>query len=320
MSQGATATATDVIGPLRLDGRNAVVTGASGGIGLETARVLAAAGANVTIAVRDPAKGAAAVAAILSELPDAQVDQEALDLASLQNIREFCERLRRRDVPLDLLVNNAGVMFPPLTRTDDGFELQFGTNHLGHFVTTAGLLPLLLGAREPRVVNVSSAGHAMSGVDFDDPNFDRREYDKFVGYGQSKTANVLFATELDRRYQDRGLHSFSLHPGMIATDLARHMDTEDFNRLIERAQSRATHDGVDDDSDRPATGMPSFKSIPQGAATTIWACIAPELDTHGGAYCSDCAIATAEPWARDASYAQRLWEVSEHLTATRFVS
>ena len=320
MSVGATTTAAEVMGGARLDGCTAVVTGASGGIGLETARVLASAGAAVTLAIRDHAKGSAALAAIQSELPQASVTTAALDLASLQSTHDFCRAFSTEHERLDLLVNNAGVMFPPLTRTADGFELQFGTNHLGHFALTAGLLPKLIASNKARVVNVSSAGHRFSGIDFDDPNFEIRDYDKFIGYGQSKTANVLFGAELDRRYGERGVHSFSLHPGMIATDLARHMDTDDFNVLIERAKARAGGDDASSDGGETSAAMPSFKTIPQGAATSIWACIAPELDASGGAYCSDCAIATPELWASDVDHAQRLWDLSQQLTDTTFAN
>ena len=242
----------------------------------------------------------------------------SLDLASLQSARDFGETFAAQHQRLDLLVNNAGVMFPPLTRTADGFELQFGTNHLGHFALTAGLLPLLIASKKARVVNVSSAGHRFSGIDFEDPNFERREYDKFIGYGQSKTANVLFAGELDRRFNGHGVNSFSLHPGMIATDLARHMTGDDFNVLIERAKARAAEDEETVGEGDSNSGMPSFKTIPQGAATSIWACVSPQLDADGGAYCSDCTIAAPEPWACDPEAARQLWELSEQLTSTKF--
>ncbi len=297
----------------RLDGMTAIVTGASGGIGRETARVLSASGANVTLAVRDQIKGDEAAQWIRDSHPDVELEIGSLDLTSLASVRKFAIGFTATHKRLDLLVNNAGVMFPPLTRTQEGFELQFGTNHLGHFALTSGLLPLLRASGRARVVNVSSAGHSMGRIDFDDPNFTLREYDKLVGYGQSKTANILFAQELDRRFSNEGIHGYSLHPGMIATDLARHMDSDDFTRLMERAKARAAAASEDGE------GMPSFKTVEQGAATSVWAAITSDDVLAGGSYCSDCAIATPENWATDPEIATHLWSLSEDLVAHPFV-
>ncbi|HEY1737711.1 MAG TPA: SDR family NAD(P)-dependent oxidoreductase, partial [Acidimicrobiia bacterium] len=296
-----------------LAGAEFLVTGGSGGIGFETARALAAHGARVTLAARDRTKLESARARLLAEVPDARVDEAIVDLADLASVRTFAaDFLAERD-HLDVLVNNAGVMFPPLTRTADGFELQFGTNHLAHFLLTALLFPLLRasaadvgGAGRVRVVNVSSEGHRRGGVDLGDPNFIARDYDKFVGYGQSKTANILFSRELDRRAESVGVHAFSLHPGRIATDLGRHMTHDDMVALMERAKAASS------------TGMPDFKSIPQGAATTVYAAVTEELDQHGGAYLSDCALAEPADWARDDATAKGLWDLSESLVSEQW--
>lgn len=317
MAFNSESTAADVIAGHDLSGQRAVVTGGSGGIGLETAATLAGAGADVVIAARDISKATAAKVAILERFPNANVSIAELDLTDLAKVRACAAALLDGGAPINLLVNNAGVMFPPLLRTNDGFELQFGTNHLGHFAFTAGVLPLLLSAGAARVVNVSSAGHGMGGIDFDDPNFEHRPYDKFLGYGQSKSANILFAREFDRRYASAGLHAFSLHPGMIMTDLARHMTTDDFEALMARARTNAASDLSDESA---AQGMPSFKTIPQGAATTVYACVTKELDDDGGAYLSDCAIVEPLECANRSEDAQRLWTLSEELTQVVFDS
>jgi NAD(P)-dependent dehydrogenase (short-subunit alcohol dehydrogenase family) len=308
MVLGATTTADEVLAGRDLTGREFLVTGASGGIGLETARALAARGARVTLAARDQHKLDAALAQVREEQPDARVDVGHVDLADLASVRTFAADFLAENKRLDVLINNAGVMFPPLTRTVDGFELQFGTNHLAHFLLTALLFPLLRASAPARVVNVSSEGHRRGGVDLDDANFIAREYDKFVGYGQSKTANILFSRELDRRAADAGVgvHAFSLHPGRIGTDLGRHMTHDDMVALLERAKASATG------------GMPEFKTIPQGAATTVYAAVTEELDGHGGAYLSDCALAEPAPWATDDEIARGLWDLSESLVSEQW--
>lgn len=318
MAFTADSTAAEVIAGHDLSGKRAVVTGGSGGIGLETAATLAGAGADVVLAVRDTAKATVARQTIIDRFPAAVVSMIELDLTDLANVNRAAAALVDEGTPIDLLVNNAGVMFPPLLRTADGFELQFGTNHLGHFAFTAGVLPLLRAAGKQdgaRVVNVSSAGHRMGGIDFDDPNFERRAYDKFAGYGQSKTANILFARELDRRYANVGVHAFSLHPGMIMTDLARHMGADDFEELAARARANAESESSGGFSGQ---GMPSFKTIPQGAATSVYACVTKDLTEHGGAYLSDCALMEPCECAASGEDAQRLWGLSETLTRAVF--
>jgi NAD(P)-dependent dehydrogenase (short-subunit alcohol dehydrogenase family) len=286
-------TTDDVLRGVDLTGRTAVVTGASAGLGLETARALASAGAHVVLAVRDRARGAAAAVRI-----GGATEVATVDLASLASVRAFADWFGTGHDSLELLVNNAGVMATPLLRTADGFELQFGTNHLGHFLLTLLLVPALRAGAPARVVTVSSAGHRASDVDFDDPNYERRPYDKWEAYGQAKTANILFAVELDRRLAPFGVRAFSLHPGMITTELGRHLSRDDYAELGRRAAGR----------------LPARKTVAQGAATTVWAATAPGLDDHGGAYLEDCAVSDAHaPWARDPVRAARLWRLSERL-------
>jgi NAD(P)-dependent dehydrogenase (short-subunit alcohol dehydrogenase family) len=276
---GADTTASEVLRDIRLDGKTVLVTGASSGIGLETARSLTAAGATV--------------------IPGVRTGEVPLDLASFDSVRRFAGDVLARHPRIDVLVNNAGVMFTPFTRTVDGHEMQFGTNHLGHFLLTTQLMPALLAAAPARVVTVSSAGHHRSDVIWDDPDFECRPYDKYAAYGQSKTANILFTRELDRRFAGRGVHAFAVHPGVIATGLVRHMD--DTERAVLR---RRLADGEG--------GPIPQKSVEAGAATSVWAAVAPELDTHGGAYLADCALSDdLAPWARDDPAAARLWAMSE---------
>lgn len=287
--------------------RVAVVTGATTGLGLETARALAEAGLHVVLTARTFEKGEAAVATVRDRVTGAAVEHMTLDLASLASVRAFADAFTARHDTLHLLVNNAGVMYTPFARTADGFELQFGTNHLGHFALTGLLMPLLLDGAPARVVNLSSAGHRSSDVLWDDPNFERHEYDKFAAYGQSKTANILFTIELERLYAARAVHAYAVHPGVVATELARYMTRDDMAELGNRARRMS------------GGGMPKPVSVEVGAATTVWAATAPELDEHGGAYLADCAISDeVMPYARDPEAARRLWEISEDLTGVTF--
>ncbi|MDI2129778.1 SDR family NAD(P)-dependent oxidoreductase [Yinghuangia seranimata] len=302
---GPDTTTDEVAAGVDLAGRTAVVTGATSGLGLETARVLALAGAHVVLTARDAAKGEAALDAV-REAAGAPVSVEAgvLDLTSLASVREFAVRLLDRRPCVDLLVNNAGVMATPFERTADGFELQFGTNHLGHFLLTNLLAPALLRGAPARVVNLSSAGHTASDIRWDDPNFEHTDYHPWLAYGQSKTANVLFTVELDRRLAGRGVRAYAVHPGMIRTNLGRHMNREAGAELQSKI-SRAN--------------MPAMKSVPAGAATQVWAATAPELAEQGGLYLEDCGISDKHaPWARDAESAARLWTLSEELVGEKF--
>jgi NAD(P)-dependent dehydrogenase (short-subunit alcohol dehydrogenase family) len=308
MSFGAESTTDDVLAGIDLAGRRVVVTGASTGLGEETTRALAAHGAAVTMAVRDLAKGAGAAARVRDAVPGAELDLRELDLASLASVRSFAAGVRADHDRIDVLVNNAGVMACPFATTADGFELQIGTNHVGHFLLTRELLELL-GAGS-RVVALSSAGHRFSDVDLDDPNFERTEYEPWIAYGRSKTANVLFAVELDRRLADRGAHAFALHPGGIMTELGRHLTEETLATLS---------------ASIPAGQSMDWKTVPQGAATTVFAATAPELAEHGGAYLEDCAIASrndvegtrggVRSYALDPERAAALWARTEEWVA-----
>ncbi len=308
VTSGAKRTTDEVLAGVDLTGRCAVVTGGSGGLGLETARALAAAGAEVVLAARDPRKTERALETIRAAVPGAQVSGAVLDLCSLVNTRAAAAGLESSYDHIDLLINNAGVMATPYGHTDDGFELQLGTNHLGHFLFTCLLAPALLAAPGARIINLSSGGHMISDVRWDDPNFERHPYDKWVAYGQSKTANVLFTVELERRLGGKGVHAYAVHPGMIVTDLGRHLTADDMAALQTMAK------------DAPGGGgLPPFKSVPEGAATTVWAATAAELASRGGTYLADCQVSTEyAPWAVDPDAARRLWSLSEDLVGERF--
>ena len=305
---GVTTTAQEVIGKRRLDGKVAIVTGGYAGIGLETTRVLAAAGATVVVPARSPDKARAAIASLAHA---DRIELAPLDLMDPASIDAFAARFVASKRPLHLLIDNAGIMAVPLSRDARGFESQLATNHLGHFQLTARLWPALRAAQGARVVVVSSRGHMRSAVDFDDPWFTRRPYDKMIAYGQSKTANVLFALGLDRRGAPHGVRAFSLHPGAILdTDLSRSMSDEEKRAIVERVRA-----------------LTQFKTIPQGAATSVW-CATNEVLVErglGGVYCEDCDVAQAvtadspsgtgvRPWAIDPELAERLWTASEGWT------
>jgi len=295
MTFGATSTTDDVMAGIDLSGKTAVVTGASAGLGVETTRALAAAGAHVVMAVRDKAKGEAAAEQVRAGTAGASVELGQLDLASLDSIRTFAAWLSERQPRIDLLINNAGVMAPPLLRTTEGFELQMGTNHLGHFLLTNVLTPAITAAAPARVINLSSRGHMRSDIRWDDPHWRTTEYDKWEGYGQSKTANILFTVELDRRLHDEGVRAFAVHPGVIMTELSRHLSRDDVGTLRSRSPG----------------GRLEFKTTEQGAATTVWGATSPDLDGNGGLYLDDCQIGEPAPYALDPDSAARLWTWSE---------
>jgi len=310
---GVDTTTDEVLEGIDLTGKLALVTGGSSGLGQETARALASKGARVVLTARDVPKGEAVAKEIRASTGNRDVEVEELELGSLASIRACGERVLARHPRLDLLINNAGVMACPLAHTADGFEMQLGTNHLGHFVMTGLLVPALRKAAPSRIVSVSSRGHHMSPVDFDDPFFERRAYHKWLSYGQSKTANVLFAVGLERRLGPQGVHANALHPGGIITELARHMVPEDFEFLRSRA---------------PAGGQFHFKTIPAGAATSVFAATAPELEGRGGLYLEDCHVAGindaenaldgVKSYALDPQNAERLWTLSERLVGQQF--
>ncbi|WP_107984360.1 SDR family NAD(P)-dependent oxidoreductase [Rhodococcus sp. OK519] len=300
---GPDSTTDDVRDGIDLTGRTALVTGVTSGLGGETARALAASGAAVILTARDGDAAAVVAAGIREVVPGAELNTLAMDLADLSSVRAAVDNLGAQ--PIDLLINNAGVMYTPFERTSDGFELQFGTNHLGHFLLTNLLLSNLRLAADrsgtaSRVVTVSSDAHRAHAVDLVDPNFQDRPYDKFVSYAQSKAANVLMTVEVQRRNADSGIHAFSVHPGVCATGLSRHMSRDDF---AEMKRMSAGKPGL----------LSNLKTIPQAAATSVWAATAPELGTDGGAYLSDCAVGRASRHAVHPDTAAALWALSDKL-------
>ncbi|WP_295214478.1 oxidoreductase [uncultured Brevundimonas sp.] len=303
----AASTVDDVMQGVDLTGRVAVVTGGYSGIGLVTAKTLAAAGARVIVPARDQERAQAALASV------AGVEVDTMDLSEPASIAAFAARMGERTSSLSTLINSAGVMASALFRDADGHEGQFATNHLGHYRLTCALWPLLK-ADGARVVSVSSRGHQIAGIDFDDIDFRRRPYDKWVAYGQSKTANALFAVALDARGAADGVRAFSVHPGQILTPLARHLSAEEVAGFdAQDAEGRPIID--------PSRGL---KTVDQGAATSLWCATSAALEGRGGVYCEDCDIApinTGEQsrkgvaaWACDPALSERLWTLSEDLT------
>jgi NAD(P)-dependent dehydrogenase (short-subunit alcohol dehydrogenase family) len=308
---GAQSTADDVLDGVDLNGRRVFITGVSAGIGAETARVLSAHGAQVIGAARDLDKAKAATAGSCSLI--------ALELGAFSSVRACASRVAGEG-PLDLIIANAGVMGPPFGRTAEGFEIQFGTNHLGHFLLVNLLAPLL--PPGGRAVMLSSSAHHIADVDLDDPNFERSEYSPYVGYGRSKTANILFAVEFDRRHRASGIRAVAVHPGGVQTELGRHMDPA--TREAQRKRLEAT----------AGAGNWSFfrKTVDQGAATTVWAGIVAPSDAVGGRYCEDCHVADVVPpgvaagpmgpgvaaYAIDAARAAALWKKSEEMVGEAF--
>jgi NAD(P)-dependent dehydrogenase (short-subunit alcohol dehydrogenase family) len=315
---GATSTTDEVLEDVSLRGKRVLVTGVSAGLGVETARAFAAHGAEVVGAARDLAKAKAASAPVRADAANGGgLELVELDLASLASARACADALIADGGRFDLVIANAGVMACPFGKTADGFETHFGTNHLGHFV----LVNRIAGLMKPgsRLVNLSSAGHRYSDVDLDDPNFGHTPYDPWIGYGRSKTANVLFAVEFDRRHKASGVAATAVHPGGIQTELSRHLTPEMTRALIERIN--AAH---------RAAGEPDFryKTIPQGAATTVWAAAVAKASDVGGRYCEDCHVAKIEPnpvkrtgvkpYALNPERAKALWAKSEEMVGERF--
>jgi NAD(P)-dependent dehydrogenase (short-subunit alcohol dehydrogenase family) len=309
---GFSSTTDDVLSGVDLTGRLAVVTGASTGLGEETTRALADHGAVVVMAVRDVDRGETAAGRVRAAVDHpVELEVRELDLASLDSVRAFAEGFLAEHDRLDLLINNAGLMACPYGTTTDGFELQFGTNHLGHFLLGTLLTPALVAGAPSRLVSLTSRGHAVSDVDLDDYGFERTPYDAWVAYGRSKTANALFAVAFDRRHADEGVRAYSVHPGGIHTELARHLTDETLGALRRRLESGGRQF--------------QWKTIPQGAATSVWAATAAELDSSGGQYLEDCGVAEitdeavletgVRAYAQDPQRAEALWELSERLVA-----
>jgi NAD(P)-dependent dehydrogenase (short-subunit alcohol dehydrogenase family) len=310
---GYQTTAAEVIAGCDLSGKTAIVTGGASGIGVETTRAFASAGAHVIVLARDLARARQNLAGIET------IELATVDLADPASIDSFAERFLASGRPLHLLVNNAGVMFTPFGHDKRGYETQFATNHLGHFQLTVRLWPALQRANGARIISVSSRGHRFSQMNFGDPHFDHRPYDKFVAYGQSKTANILFAIAADSKGRKDNIRAFALHPGRIlATNLARFMSEDEVKAVP-----------VSDSNGQPFTDPAAFvKSVEQGAATSVWCAVSPQLDGKGGVYCEDCDIAPVVPaddqglgvrfYAIDPDLANRLWTLSQHQTGVAF--
>jgi len=315
----AKSTATEVIKGIGLTGKLAIVTGGNAGIGLETTKVLAAAGATVIVPARDIEKAKKNLAGV----PNIEIF--AMDLARPETIDEFAKRFLESNRPLHLLINNAGIMWVPLQRDSRGFESQLATNYLGQYHLVARLWPALKQAGGARVVNVSSYGHQMAPFNFDDPNFEHREYQTLLAYGQSKTASNLFALELDNRAKSFNVRAYSLHPGSIAgTELARDADMELFKQM----------GFFDRNGDMKPEILAGLKTIPQGAATTVWCATSPMLDDIGGVYCEDGDIAEldlgnfgkdnglgtrgVQPYSLDETNAKNLWTLTGEMTGITF--
>jgi NAD(P)-dependent dehydrogenase (short-subunit alcohol dehydrogenase family) len=314
---GATSTTDEVLAGVNLKGRRVLVTGVSAGLGVETTRALVAHGADVVGAARDLTKAKAATAGVRAGANGGGLELVELDLASLDSVRVCANALVDAGKPFDLVIANAGVMACPDGKTVNGFETQFGANHLGHFVLVNRIASLM--KRGSRLVNLSSAGHRYSDVDLDDPNFERTPYEPWAAYGRSKTANILFAVEFDRRHKANGIRATAVHPGGIQTELSRHIGDEGIKQLIERVNAQTR-----------AAGEPDFKfkTIPQGAATSVWAGAVATADEVGGRYCEDCHVAAIEPdaakragvkpYALNPETAKKLWAKSEEMVGEHF--
>jgi NAD(P)-dependent dehydrogenase (short-subunit alcohol dehydrogenase family) len=319
-SFGSTSTTDEVLAGIDLRGKRVLVTGVSAGLGVETARTLVAHGARVVGTARDLAKAERATSAIRAQSANGDgFELVELDLASLASVRACADALVADGRPFDAMIANAGVMRTPFGHTGEGFETQFGTNHLGHFVLVNRIAAMI--APGGRLVNVASSGHRYSDVDLDDPNFERTPYDPMIAYGRSKTANILFAAEFDSRHKTRGVRATAVHPGGIRTELGRHMEPDELDRLVAQINAQLAADG-----------QPPFqwKTIPQGAATSVWAAFVAPSENVGGRYCENCRVAEiiegpvspvspgVRPYALDPQRAKALWAKSEEMVGERF--
>jgi len=320
---GATSTTDDVLSGVNLKGKRILVTGVSAGLGVETARSLAAHGAQVVGTARDLNKAKAATEQVRKDAlaNGGTFDLVELDLANLKSVRACAEGLLAKGEAFDVVIANAGVMATPFGHTADGFETQFGTNHLGHFVLVNRIAPLIRAGG--RLINLSSSGHRYSNVDLDDPNFERTPYEPFVAYGRSKTANILFAVAFDRRHRSRGIRAAAVHPGGIQTELGRYVDPSRLEKIIEQINQQLAAEGK---------APFQWKTIPQGAATSAWAGVVASADEIGGRYCESCHVGKTVPddatitaisegvrgYALDAKTAEALWKKSEELVGESF--
>jgi len=312
---GAESTADEVLEGVNLSGKRVLVTGTSAGLGVETARSLVAHGATVVGTARDLSK---AQRALKEAFPpgSAPIDLVEADLASLKSVRRAADDLLSRGQPFDAIIANAGVMACPQGKTQDGFETQFGTNHLGHFVFVNKLVPMLKSGG--RIVTLSSAGHQMSDVDIEDPNFERTPYQPFTAYGRSKTANILYAVALDSRLKGRGVRATSIHPGGIQTELGRHMTPELVEQMMARISKMESTQGR----------AFRFKTVPQGSATSVWSGFVAPADAVGAHYCEDCHVCEVNDdpnsrvgvrsYALNLAHANDLWKKSEEMVNERF--
>jgi NAD(P)-dependent dehydrogenase (short-subunit alcohol dehydrogenase family) len=322
-SFGATSTTDDVLSGVNLKGKRILVTGVSAGLGVETARSLAAHGAQVVGAARDLKKAEAATAQMRKDAAanGGSLKLVELDLANLKSVRACADRLLAKGEAFDVVIANAGVMATPFGHTADGFETQFGTNHLGHFVLVSRIASLIRDGG--RLINLSSAGHRYSNVDLDDPNFERTPYEPFIAYGRSKTANILFAVAFDKRHRDRGVRAAAVHPGGIKTELGRYVEPGRMEKVVNEINQQLAAQGK---------GPFQWKSIPQGAATSVWAAVVARPDEIGGQYCENCHVGHIVPdhvtitaisegvraYALDAKNAEALWKKSEELVGESF--
>jgi NAD(P)-dependent dehydrogenase (short-subunit alcohol dehydrogenase family) len=320
---GETSTTDEVLSGVKLKGKRVLVTGVSSGLGVETGRSLAAHGAQVVGAARDLKKADAATHEVRKDAAanGGSFEIVPLDLASLTSVRACADALLKKGDRFDVVIANAGVMATPFGHTEDGFETQFGTNHLGHLVLVNRIAPLLRSGG--RLINLASAGHRFANVDLEDPNFERTSYDPWVAYGRSKTANILFAVAFDSRHRDRGIRAAAVHPGGIQTELARHLAPAQLQAAIDRISNESAAAG----------GRPfKYKTIPQGAATSVWAGFVASADEIGGRYCENCHVAFIVPadkpmsvnsegvraYALDPKTAEALWRKSEELVGEHF--
>src|ERR1700720_3216099 len=319
---GATSTTDDVLSGRDLSRKRVLVTGVSAGLGVETARALVAHGAQVVGAARDLAKAEQATAEVRAQAAKGGgLELVELDLASLESVRACADALVADGRPFDLVVANAGVMATPFGHTADGFETQFGTNHLGHFVLVNRIASLIRDGG--RLINLSSSGHRYSNVDLEDPSFEHTPYEPFVAYGRSKTANILFAVAFDKRHRDRGVRAAAVHPGGIQTELARYLDASRMQKIVEQINQQLAAEG------KPAF---KFKTVPQGAATSVWAAVVAPADEIGSRYCENCHVGQIVPdhvtitaisegvrgYAFDAENAEALWKKSEEMVGESF--
>ncbi|MBV8114125.1 MAG: SDR family NAD(P)-dependent oxidoreductase [Silvibacterium sp.] len=320
---GATSTTEDVLEGVNLAGKRILVTGVSAGLGVETARSLAAHGAHVVGAARDLDKAERATGEVRKDAAanGGGFELVELDLANLASVRAAADRLLEDGEPFDVVIANAGVMATPFGHTVDGFETQFGTNHLGHFVFVNRIARLIRDGG--RLINLSSAGHRYSNVDLNDPNFERTQYEPFVAYGRSKTANILFAVAFDRRHRERGVRAAAVHPGGIQTELGRYAEPGRIEKLIAQVNEQLAAQG---------RGPFQWKTIPQGSATSVWAGVVAGADEIGGQYCENCHVGTIVPdgtpisvisegvrgYALDSANAEALWKKSEEMVGESF--